>query len=104
MRKREFAMLKSIGMTNRGFNKMMNFECILYGVKSILYGLPVALGISYIIFKVVDNGWSTVFYPPYKGALISICSVFIVVFSTMLYSTRKVKSENTVDALKNENL
>lgn len=33
LRRREFAMLKSVGMTQRGFNRMMNYECILYGAK-----------------------------------------------------------------------
>ncbi|MEG1862447.1 MAG: ABC transporter permease [Oscillospiraceae bacterium] len=104
LRRREFAMLKSIGMTNKGFDKMMNLECILYGLKSTLYGLPVAIFISYLIYRVVANGLDTTFRLPYYGIIISVLSVFVVVFSTMMYSTRRVKRENTVDALRNENL
>lgn len=44
--RREFAMLKSVGMTQKGFNKMMNFECLLYGSRALLYGLPVSCGVT----------------------------------------------------------
>src|SRR5690625_6887960 len=43
LRKREFGMLKSVGMTPKGFNKMMNYESIFYGIKALLYGLPFSI-------------------------------------------------------------
>ena len=46
LRRREFAMLKSVGMTQKGFNKMLNFECLLYGSRALLYGLPVSCGVT----------------------------------------------------------
>lgn len=104
LRRREFAMLKSVGMTKRGFNRMMNFECLLYGIKGIIYGLPVSFGITYLMYKSVSQGWNATYYVPWQSIVIAIASVFIVVFSTMLYSMRKIKKDNPIDALKNENL
>lgn len=104
LRRREFAMLKSVGMTDKSFKKMINFECILYGLKGLLYGLPVAIGVTYLIYLAVNQGVEMSFYLPTKGIIISVFSVFVVVFVSMMYSMSKIKDENIVDALKNENL
>ncbi len=104
LRRREFAMLKSVGMTQKGFNKMMNFECLLYGSKALLLGLPVSAGITYLIYMSVSDGFETTYHLPWTAIGISVLSVFLVVFVTMLYSMSKIKKENPIDALKNENL
>lgn len=104
LRRREFAMLKSVGMTQKGFNKMMNFECLLYGSKALLLGLPVSAGITYLIYMSVTDGFETTYRLPWTAIGIAVLSVFAVVFATMLYSMSKIKKENPIDALKNENL
>ncbi len=104
LRRREFAMLKSVGMTERGFNKMMNFECLLYGSKALLYGLPVSIGITYLIFLAVSAGYESAFVLPWTAIGIAVLSVFAVVFATMMYSMRKINADNPIDALKNENV
>ncbi len=104
LRRREFAMLKSVGMTEKGFNKMMNFECLLYGSKALLLGLPVSAGITFLIYRSVSDGFETSYHLPWAAIGISVLSVFLVVFATMLYSMSKIKKENPIDALKNENL
>ena len=102
LRRREFAMLKSVGMTRRGFNRMMNFECVLYGVRSLLYGIPVSILVTWLIYRAFDFSFSTGFYVPAYALLIAIFSVFAVVFVTMLYAMGKIKKENPIDALKSE--
>jgi putative ABC transport system permease protein len=102
LRRREFAMLKSVGMTDKGFNRMMSFECVLYGLKALIYGLPTAFIITYFIYQAVMEGVDVPFMMPWTSVAISTFSVFFVVFVTMLYSISKVKKENTVDALKND--
>ncbi len=104
LRRREFAMLKSVGMTQKGFNKMMNFECLLYGSRALIFGLPVSAGITYLIYRSVSDGFETSYHLPWAAIGISVLSVFLVVFATMLYSMSKIKKENPIDALKNENL
>lgn len=104
LRQREFAMLKSIGMTPKGFRKMMNFECLLYGVKGLLYGLPVSFAVTWLIYRSISNGVEGAFYIPWHSIAIAVGSVFLVVFATMVYSMKKIGKKNTVDALRNENL
>ena len=104
LRRREFAMLKSVGMTQKGFNKMMNFECLLYGSRALLYGLPVSFGVTYLIYLAIMEGYETRFQLPWTAIGIAVLSVFLVVFMTMMYSMSKIKKDNPIDALKNENL
>ena len=104
LRRREFAMLKSIGMKAKDFDKMMNFECLLYGSRALLLGLPVSAGVTYLVWKSVSDSVQMNFYLPWKAMLIAMGSVFAVVFVTMLYAMRKIKRDNPIDALKNENL
>lgn len=104
LRRREFAMLKSVGMTQKGFRRMMNYECLLYGFKALLLGLPVSCGITYLIYRAVTTAYETSFHLPWAAIGIAVLSVFLVVFATMMYSMSKVKKDNPIDALKNENL
>lgn len=104
LRRREFAMLKSVGMAERDFYQMMNLECVLYGIRAILYGLPVSIGVTFLIWKVVCSVYETSFTLPWTAIAVAVFSVFAVVFVTMLYAMGKVKKENIMDALRNENL
>lgn len=104
LRRREFAMLKSVGITGKGFNKMLNYECIFYGLKALIYGIPTSIFITYLIYLSIDEGVETSFYMPAHSILISILSIFLVVFISMMYSMKKIRKENILDALKNENL
>jgi len=103
LRRREFAMLKSVGMTRKGFRRLMNFECLLYGLKSLLYGLPVAFGLCWLIYFAILEGISMDFFLPWNSVAVAVASVFLVIFATMLYAMGKIQKENTIDALKDEN-
>lgn len=104
LRKREFAMLKSMGLDSAGFQKMMNFECLLYGFKGLLYGLPVSILLTWLIHRSISGGLEMKFFIPWYSIVIAVGSVFLVVFATMLYSMRKIKKENIMDTLKDENI
>lgn len=104
LRRREFAMLKSVGMTEKGMRKMLNFECVLYGSKALLYGLPVSALVTFLIYCSISRAVDTYFSIPWKAVGVSVLSVFLVVFATMMYSMSKINKDNPIDALKNENL
>lgn len=104
LRKQEFAMLKSVGMTPKGFNKMINYESIFYGIKSLLYGLPISIGVMYLIYHALELSFEYPFELPWLTIFYTFVGVFIIVGSAMLYSGSKVKKENIIDGLKQENL
>ena len=86
LRRREFAMLKSVGLTPNGFNKMINYESIFYGLKALLYGLPVGIAISVLLYNSFGNLFTFTFFIPTRAIAYCIIGVFLI------------------DALKTENL
>lgn len=104
LRKREFAMLKSIGMTEKSFKKMLDLECIFYGTKALLFGLPIGIIICYFLNQGFGNAIEFAFSLPWRSIIISVVSVYLIVFITMLYASRKMKKENIIDSLREENI
>lgn len=104
LRRRELAMLRSVGMSDRDFQKMMNFECAFYGMRSLIFGIPIATISSWLIYKFMfDGGADNIhFVLPWGSIGISIFSVLFLVFITMLYAISKIKKENIIDALRDE--
>ncbi|WP_097028264.1 ABC transporter permease [Clostridium peptidivorans] len=104
LRRRELAMLRSVGMSDRDFQKMMNFECAFYGMRALLFGLPIAAISSWLIYKgMVAGGSDNIdFVFPWSSMAISVFSVFLVVFITMLHAIKKIKRENIIDALRDD--
>ena len=104
LRRREFAMLRSIGLGNKGFRKMMNYECLINGLRGLCWGLPAAVGMTWVIWRVTNTAYDRGFYIPWYSLAVAVGSVFLVVFATMLYASGKIKKDNPIDALKSENL
>lgn len=104
LRRRDFAMLRSMGMTRSGLSRMMNYECLFYGARALLYGLPVSVLISFLIWKTAGMVVTDRFQLPWTAVAAAVASVFLVVFITMLYAMNRIKRENPLDALRNENI
>jgi putative ABC transport system permease protein len=103
LRRRELAMLRSIGMSDRDFQKMMNFECVFYGMRTLLFGLPIAGILSWAIYKGLFSGGADIgFTFPWGSIGISVFGVFLLVFITMLYAISRIKKENIIDALRDD--
>ncbi len=103
LRRREFAMLKSVGMTPKSFNKMIIFESTFYGIQALFYGLLVGVMLSfairYLMEKAVSGATGTL---PWGSILACIVGVFVIVFMTMRYAMAKVNKANIIDVLKTE--
>ena len=104
LRRREFANLKSVGMTDKQFKKMLNLECFFYGTKALLYGLPIGIFICFLLNLSFSNAVRFIFVLPWDAIIISVISVYIIVFVTMIYSSKKVKRENIIDVLRDDNI
>ena len=98
------SMASTAGMTPKGFNKMINYESIFYGVKALLYGIPLSIGVMYLIHRAMMNSFSYDFELPWISLLIVIVAVFFIVGSAMVYASAKVRRERIIDALKQENI
>ena len=104
LRRRELAMLRSVGMSDREFGRMMWFECLIYGWRTLCFGLPAALLVSWLIhwWLTGREGVQAAFPIPWKGLGISILGVFIVIFVTELYAAGRIKRENIIEALRDD--
>ena len=107
LRRRELAMLRSVGMSDKAFNRMMRFECVLYGARTMLFGLPLSGIFAWLIYQgavhgTIDGEEIFYFMFPWKSIGIGALSVFGVVFITMLYTTARIRKENIIDALRDE--
>ncbi len=103
LRKQEFAMLKSIGMTNFEFKKMIYLESIFIGTKALFFGTIFGLGLSYLIYKSIGDQT----YPyelPILAIFISMIAVFLLIIVLMRYSMKKIQKQNTIETIRNENI
>ena len=104
-RRRELAMLRSIGMADREFDRMMRFECLFYGLRTLLFGVPLAAvlscGIQYAMGS-AEQFTDFAIQFPWQSLGISAAGVFALVAVTMLYAVGKLKKENLLDALRDD--
>ena len=104
LRNREFAILKSIGMTNKEFKRMIHYESFIYGLKALIFGLPVGVALSYLIYTVTADVYTTSYELPIIPILISIIFVFAIIFMTMRYAVKKTKNQNIIETIRKENI
>lgn len=105
LRRKEFAMLRSVGMSIKGFNRMIFFESLFFGLKSLFFALPVSFGVVYLINisigSTYDFGYLVI---PWGSIIEAILGVFIIVLLTMWYSVSKIKKENILSSLRDDNI
>ena len=104
LRQKEFAMLKSIGMTHKEFNRMVNLETIFYSFKALLYGIILGLIASFAIYKAFAKSIDLGFIWPIGAILISIVFVFIIVFVIIRFAIRKINKQNIIETIRKENV
>ncbi len=104
LRRGEFAMLKSIGMTRLEFNHMIRLESLFMGLKSLLFGIPIGTILSYLIYFFLRREEEIFFTPPYLAILIAILVVFLLISLIMKYSINKINKQNTIETIRNENI
>ncbi|MGN0524072.1 MAG: ABC transporter permease [Eubacterium sp.] len=100
-RKREFAMLKSVGVTPKGFKKMIALESLFYGIKGLGLGIPLSVLICYLINKITS--FNTIPFEINIYMYLSvITAVLVLVGATMLISVKKSKNDNIIEGLKTD--
>ena len=104
LRKKEFAMLKSIGMTKKEFNRMIRLESIFYGVKSLIIGIPIGLLLSYGMYNVFRNSMEMEYVLPYKSIVVAVIFVAVVIGIIMKYSMSKINKQNIIETIRNDNI
>lgn len=102
LRRPEFAMLRSIGMTKKEFNRMIRLESIFLGLRSLIYGIVIGLVLSVIIYKAA--GLIGSYRPPVIAIVISSLVVFALISLIMRYSINRINKQNIIETIRNENI
>jgi putative ABC transport system permease protein len=104
LRRREFAMLKSVGLTPGGFRRMLHYESLFYGLTALLYGLPLGIALSFLIYKQFGGVIYFAFSLPWGAIEACVLGILAIVFATMMISGAMIRNDNIVDTIKAENL
>jgi len=104
LRRREFAMLRSVGMTPKSFRRMIRFESIFYGLRALLYGLPISFAVALLLHRLQSDVFDVGFSLPWSSYGVAVLLILIIVATTMLYSSAKTERESIIDALKAETM
>ncbi len=104
LRRREIAMLKSVGLTPAGFLRMLRYESLFYGLTALLYGLPIGIVLSFLIYKQFGGVIYFAFSLPWGAIMACVLGILAIVFATMMVSGAMIRNDNIVDTLKEENL
>ena len=100
LRRRDFGILKSVGMDDQQMYRMLNCECVVYGTRSLLFGLAIGLSVSFVIHLLTQGRFKTPYAPPFGAVIFSIVSIFALVFISMLYATRKLKKDDPIESIR----
>jgi putative ABC transport system permease protein len=98
-RSREFAVLKSVGMTKGGIRKMLNLESVLCSARSLFFGLPLGIGSAYLVHRGLGIAVEFPFEIPWLAVLECIIGVFAVTWATMRYATGRTKGGSVIEAI-----
>ena len=104
LRKPEFAMLKSVGMTTKEFNRMIRLESIFVCSKSLIIGIPIGVALSYLLYKLLGEESGLNYKLPLNGIIISSLFVLLLISLLMKYSISKINKQNTIETIRNENI
>lgn len=104
LRRKEFAMLRSVGMTDHEFSRMIRLETVFMGTKALLFGIPIGLILSFLMYAILEMEDHVPFRPPYLAILAAVVSVFLLIAGIMRYSMSKIGRQNTIETIRNENI
>lgn len=103
LRGKEFAMLQSIGMTKKEFDKMIRLESVFYGSKALIIGVVSGTILSYVIY--ISAGESQLKYTlPLLAIVMSVIVVIILLLGIMKYSIVQIRKQNIIETIRNENI
>lgn len=100
MRSREFAMLKSIGMTPESLKRMLIYESVLCSTKALLYGLPIGIIVTVLINLPIRSMFPISYTMPWLAIVLCILFVLLITLSITFYAVHKLKNQNIIEAIR----
>jgi len=102
LRRKEYAMLRSVGMSQKSFNRMIRLESIFVGLRVLIFGIPISIGVNYLLFYLQSYNNLLSFRIPVAQYVMVVLLIFVLIFATMSFSISQIHRENIIDALKSD--
>ena len=101
-RSREFAILRSVGMTQGGLGRMLNLESILCSMKSLIFGVPLGVLGSYLVYNALELPVELPYTLPWMPIAHCVIGVFAITWVVMRYSASRLRGRSIVEAIRKE--
>jgi putative ABC transport system permease protein len=101
-RAREFAVLKSVGMTERGVQKMLNLESVLCSARALMYGLPLGVLAAYLLYRAMGLAAELPFTFPWLSAAECVAGVFLLTWAAMRHAASRMRNGNLAESIRGE--
>ena len=102
LRKREFATLKSIGLTQKGLKKMIVLEGLLYGIVGAIYGCIIGCGISFMMLKSMSSVRAMGWMVPWEAIAIAGTFSIVISYISVLSPLSRIKKENLIESVRED--
>ena len=103
LRRREFAMLKSIGMGQRAFWRMIALECFSYAWRGLAIGLGLGAVVTFFIYQAMMMSFEGLgFVVPFGWVIAAVGVVIAVLAVSTAYALRKSSSGSIVQTLRED--
>lgn len=113
LRSRELAILKSVGMSDKQFDKMLRGENYIACLRSIIFGIVVSLILLFLTKFVIDKGKVNIDFKfimdmlgsiNYVALIISIIIVYVITFISTLFAKKSIRSQDIVEVIRRDNI
>lgn len=103
LRRRDFGMLRSMGFTQGDLYRMLAMECLNYGLRTVLWSIPLSIAPCYGLYHITNNAYKTGFELPWDTFGIGVGLILTVIFASTAYAVFTIRKDNPIDAIRMEN-
>ncbi len=104
LRRREFAVMRSVGLSGRQFRRMIVDECVGFGLRGFVPGILVATVVSWLLYCVVTNSMTgLVFALPWTYVALALGMTVAAMLVSVAYGMHRCKADNVVEVLRADN-
>lgn len=100
MRAREFAVLKSVGMTIDSLQKMLLCEGVICTIRALIRGVPLGIFIPYLLNLVIRKQLPITYEVPWSVLFVSVLGIFAVVLTVIFCEIRKLRNQNLIESIR----
>lgn len=104
LRSREFAMLKSMGITKKQLHRMILYEGLFYSVKTFVYGMFISIAIAILLSKIFATSFANQIYIPWFGIGVTILILYLLLNSIMIIAIKKIEKQNIIDTIRKDSI